>query len=251
MPEALPIAVQLYSLRNELEQDVKGTIERVAAKGYAGVEPYFSPIFEQVAAACQEFGLRASSTHAPLPVGDDRAKAKAMADAFNTSLLVVPAMPSERFTSASGVAETADLLLQGVEAAAEDGYELGYHNHDFEFVAVNGSTGYHLFVDQLDPRIFLELDTYWAQVGGQDLVKLIEQLGSRLKLLHIKDGPGRRGVPMTAVGDGVMSWQPIFEAATSAEWAVVELDESDGDMMTDIEKSYDYLTQAGFAYGNV
>jgi sugar phosphate isomerase/epimerase len=250
MPEALPLAVQLYSLRNELEKDLKGTIERVAAKGYAGVEPYFSPIFEQVAAACQEFGLKASSTHAPLPVGEDRAKAKAMVDAFNTSLLVVPAMPRERFGSASGVAETADLLRQGVEAAAEDGYELGYHNHDFEFVSVDGSTGYHLFIDQLDPRIFLELDTYWAQVGGQDVLKLVEELGTRLKLLHIKDGPGQRGDPNTAVGGGVMVWQPIFEAATSAEWAVVELDESGSDMLQDVEKSYDYLTQAGFAYGN-
>jgi sugar phosphate isomerase/epimerase len=250
MPEALPIGVQLYSLRNELEKDIKGTLERIAAKGYVAVEPYFSPIFEQVAAACQELGLKACSTHAPLPVGDDRAKSKAMIDAFNTSLLVVPAMPQERFTTAAGVAETADLLRQGADAAAEDGYELGYHNHDFEFVSVDGSTGYHLFIDQLDPRIFLELDTYWAQVGGQDLVSLVNQLGSRLKLLHIKDGPGRRGVPMTAVGDGVMVWQPLFEAATSAEWAIVELDETAGDMLTDIEKSYDYLIGAGLAYGN-
>jgi sugar phosphate isomerase/epimerase len=250
MPEALPIAVQLYSLRSELEQDVKGTIERVATKGYVGVEPYYSPGFEEVAAACQQFGLKACSTHAPLPVGGDRATTKAMAEAFNTSMVIVPYMPPERFNSASSVAETVKLLRQGVDVAAEDGYELGYHNHDFEFVAVDGSTGYHLFVDQLDPRIFLELDTYWAKVGGQDVAKLVEQLGSRLKMLHIKDGPGMRNVPMTAVGDGVMSWQPIFESATSAEWAIVEQDQSANDMMTDIEKSYDYLTQAGLAYGN-
>jgi sugar phosphate isomerase/epimerase len=249
MPEALPIAVQLYSVRNEMEKDLQGTLERIAAKGYGAVEATGYE-FEKVAAACQQLGLKVSSVHAPVPVGEDRAKVKAIAQAFNTRMIIVPYMPPERFTSADKVAEVVDLLNQGVGAASEDGYELGYHNHDFEFVDVDGSTAYQLLLDQLDPRIFIELDTYWAQVGGQNLVELINQLGSRLKLLHIKDGPAQRGVPMTAVGDGVIEWQPVFEAATSAEWAIVELDQSAGDMMQDIEKSYDYLTQAGFAYGN-
>lgn len=250
MPEALPIAVQLYSVRNELEKDLEGTIERLAAKGFLAVEG-FGYEFEKVAAACKHHGLKVCSTHGPAPVGENRAKSKAMVQAFDTGRLLVPWLPAERFASASSVQEVVDMLRESADAAAEDGYELGYHNHDFEFQPVEGSTGYHYLLDRLDPRVFIELDTYWAQVAGQDLVELVQHLGTRLKLLHIKDGQVNPAKPMTAVGDGVIAWAPVFEAATSAEWAIVELDESATDMMEAVEKSYDYLIGAGLAYGNL
>ncbi len=250
MPEALPIAVQLYSVRQELEQDLDGTIERLAAKGFLGVEG-FGYEFEKVAAACQRHNLKVCATHGPAPVGDNRAVALAMLQAFNTGRLIVPWLPGERFASASSVQEVVEMMRQGADAAAEEGFELGYHNHDFEFQPVEGRTAYHYLVDHLDSRVFIELDTYWVQVAGQDLVQLVQYLGDRLKLLHIKDGPVSPAKPMSAVGDGVIPWAPVFEAAGAAEWAIVELDESATDMMEAIEKSYDYLTGAGLAYGNV
>ena len=81
-------------------------------------------------------------------------------------------------------------LNQAAVKAADHGLRLGYHNHDFELSSiVGGRPGLEVLADALDPAVILEVDTYWAAVGGQDVPALLGRLGDRVRYLHVKDGP--------------------------------------------------------------
>ena len=95
--------------------------------------------------------------------------------------------------------------------------------------------------------MLLELDTYWAAVGGQDVPALLGRLGDRVRYLHVKDGPVTRDDPMTAVGAGRMPVAEILAAEPAADWHVVELDRCATDMMTAVGDSLAWLASHGLA----
>jgi sugar phosphate isomerase/epimerase len=90
--------------------------------------------------------------------------------------------------------------------------------------------------------VFAEVDIYWAQVGGSDPKDVVAALGSRVGLLHVKDGPADEPPsPMVAVGDGVVDIPGVLAASPTARWHIVELDRCDTDMFDAVERSYEYL----------
>jgi sugar phosphate isomerase/epimerase len=99
----------------------------------------------------------------------------------------------------------------------------------------------------LHESVVLEVDTYWAAVGGQDVPALLRRLGERVRYLHVKDGPVTRDDPMTAVGSGRMPVAEVLAAAPAAEWHVVELDRCGTDMMTAVGDSLAWLAAQGLA----
>jgi len=105
-----------------------------------------------------------------------------------------------------------------------------------------------VLADQLDDAVLLEVDTYWAAVGGQDVPALLGRLGDRVRYLHVKDGPVvSRDDFMTAVGAGRMPVAEILAASPSARWHVVELDRCATDMMTAVGDSLAWLVDRGLA----
>jgi sugar phosphate isomerase/epimerase len=104
-----------------------------------------------------------------------------------------------------------------------------------------------VLADRLDDVVILEVDTYWAAVGGQDVPALLGRLGERVRYLHVKDGPVTRDDPMTAVGAGRMPVAEILAASPSAGWHVVELDRCATDMMTAVGDSLTWLVDRGLA----
>ena len=135
--------------------------------------------------------------------------------------------------------------------AADNGLELGLHNHWWEMQPVEGHIPYEMLQELVDPAVFFELDVYWAKTAGRDPVALVSELGKRAPLLHIKDGPATPAAPMTAVGDGSLDIAAIVQAAhDTADWLVVELDVAATNMMHAVERSYEYLVGRGLAHGN-
>ena len=95
-----------------------------------------------------------------------------------------------------------------------------------------------------------EVDIYWAQVGGSDPKEIVTELGPRVGLLHVKDGPADSPKhPMVAVGDGVVDIPGVLDASPSARWHIVELDRCATDMFEAVERSYDYLVGGGYSGG--
>jgi len=247
-----PISIQLYTLRDQSEKDFRGVIEEVGRIGYAGVElaGLYGLSAADVRKLVEDNGMRVSSTHVQGRVdGDDIDRIADEAAATGAPFMVVPFLPPDRFTSADSVRKLAERISRAVEPTEARGMKLAYHNHNFEFVDVDGRTAYDVFVEALDPRVLLEVDIYWAQTGGADPAALVKELGPRVQLLHVKDGPCTTSDPMLAVGDGKVDVPGVLAANDSVEWHIVELDRYDGDMWDAVRRSYDYLVGNGLSVG--
>jgi sugar phosphate isomerase/epimerase len=251
---AAPIGIQLYTLRAEAEKDYAAVVRKIADMGYVGVEPAGVPGTTAQAAGklFRELGLQVPSAHLKLPLGDDKNEVLDTAGAIGAKRIVCPWLPPEGFSAADKIRATCDTLNQAAAVAAENGLQLVYHNHWFEYQAINGRYANEIMLEYLDPAVLFEVDTYWVKVAGQDPLQVIKNLGSRAPLLHIKDGPAdSREADMVAVGQGTLDWHSIIPAAAStAEWLIVELDRCATDMMTAVAESYSYLVGEGLARGH-
>jgi sugar phosphate isomerase/epimerase len=248
-----PIAVQLFSLRVEAARDFPAVIERVGRAGFAGVELaglYGMPPVE-LRRRLADAGLEIASVHVQPPIGDARERVLDEQEALGAKMLVVPFMPPDRFKTLDAIRAVAAEIAESHRNARARGMALGYHNHWWEFSTVHdGRSAHEILMGQLDPEIFVELDTYWARVGGRDPAKLLAELGPRVRLLHLKDGPADSSKsPMTAVGDGVLDFPAIVAASDTVQWHIVELDTCATDMFEAIEKSYRYLVGSGLSRG--
>ena len=245
---AKPAALQLYTVREQLATDRPGILKRIAGYGYGAVEPFGIINDPQgLRADLDAAGLSVSSAHSA-PVGEDAGAVIDAARVLGAETVIVPFLPPPRFADADGVRGVAAELNEAAARLAGEGMRLGYHNHDFELSSLIGGTpALEVLADQLDEAVLLEVDTYWAAVGGQDVVALLGRLGDRVQYLHVKDGPVvNREDFMTAVGSGRMPVAEIL-AASPSTWHVVELDRCATDMMTAVGDSLAWLTAQGLA----
>ncbi|MFC9325742.1 sugar phosphate isomerase/epimerase family protein [Kitasatospora sp. NPDC057015] len=248
MTATTPLAVQLYGLDQAMTADRHDTLRRLAAMGYTGVEPY--DILSDphgLRADLDEFGLRACSVHAWI-TGEQQDEILRALPVVGADTVILPYAAPERFADRAAVAALAGEINAAVRAAAEHGIRVGYHNHEFELsTLLDGVPALEVLADLLDPAVVLEVDTYWAAAGGQDVPALLRRLGDRVRHLHVKDGPVTvdREQPNVAVGSGRMPVPAILAAAPAAEWHIVELDQCATDLFDAMAQSHTYLTTKG------
>lgn len=248
-----PVSVQLYTLREQVAVDFPAVLARLGAKGYLGVElaglSGLTP--EQLSHALTVAGLELSSAHVGLNVEGGFDAALDLHRSLGCDTVVIPSMPHDAFSNLDDVRAVADRVNVAAESARSRGVTLGYHNHWWELAPMpDGRPALlHLF-DHLAPEVIAEVDIYWAQVGGSDPKAIVAELGERVGLLHVKDGPADvPPSPMVAVGDGVVDIAGVLAAAPSARWHIVELDRCATDMFDAVERSYDFLVGNGYSRG--
>ncbi|GIV95789.1 MAG: xylose isomerase [Herpetosiphonaceae bacterium] len=246
-----PIALQLYTLRNALARDFAGTIRRVAAMGYLGVETInVQGVAPDAAASLFEaLDLRVPSAHLPLPAGKQAAEVIRTASALGCDR-IVSTLGREFFSSLDRIRRTCELFNQAVEVAETNGFGFAVHNHWWEFQQVEGRAVYQVLLEELDPRVVFEIDIYWVKTAGHDPAAVLRQLGARAPLVHVKDGPAVQDAPMVAIGQGSLDIPAAIAAAEdAAEWLIVELDHCATDIFEAVERSYAYLVERGLARG--
>lgn len=239
-------SLQLYTVRKALEDDLAGTIAKVAAIGYTNVEPYnFVATADELATALKANQLSAPSGHAPLLRSDQDEIFKA-AQQLGIETVIDPHVDSTKWNTEEDIKATASALNAAAAKGAEYGIRVGYHNHEFELESrIDGRSALEVLADHLSPEVVLEVDTYWSVVGGEDPAELLKRLGDRVRFIHIKDGPLTKvDADQVAVGTGKMPIWEVIGAATSLEVGVVELDDFTGDIFDAITDSFNYL-QAG------
>ncbi|WP_022882839.1 sugar phosphate isomerase/epimerase family protein [Gryllotalpicola ginsengisoli] len=246
MTESL-LSVQLYTVREALQDDLAGTLARLAELGFTQVEPFNIMGLDSLEDGLAAAGLASPTAHQRF-VGEDLGPIFDRAAALGVQTLIDPHIDESRWRTAGEIARIADDLAAAAEAASAVGLKVGYHNHAFEFeTKVDGSTAYDIFVERLPENVFLELDTYWAAVGGSDPVALLKELGDRVVALHVKDGPAtHENKDQVAVGRGRLPIRAIIDAAPNA-LRVIELDDSRGDRFTAVADSVAFLKQEGLA----
>ena len=245
---ALPVAVQVYSVRDDAKADLRGTLEKIKEMGYAGVE--FAGLYDNAPADIKkmldEIGLVPVSAH--VPFADMRKDPKGvLADykEIGCKYVAVPYLVPEDRPGTGDFAQTIkDVEIIG-KAAKEIGIQLLYHNHDFEFELVDGKYALDLLYESVSAEYLkTELDLCWVNVGGENPADYLLKYSGRAPVVHLKDFVGSKSDDMyeligidkkvkktTAfelrpVGYGVQDWYTILNAAeeAGAEWVVVEQD---------------------------
>ncbi|MCG7310193.1 sugar phosphate isomerase/epimerase [Brachybacterium sp. ACRRE] len=272
---ALPLgSVQLYTLAQQFSDDMGGSLDKLAAIGLKNVEAFdFVRRPREIRSALDASGLASPTGHAPLlsdelwtpdgsiPTPANEVVFEAAAEIGMTTV-IDPFVPVERWLTQDGVKDIAERLNSAAETAKTFGLSVGYHNHAQEFLAsFDGKTAYEYMVSLLDPSVVIELDLFWAIVGGQNPTELVRSLGDRLVAVHVKDGVPPQGNPFAPdapdfdsasldqrhPGEGDVPTEDALHAAgDSLKYAVIEYDHTPGDVFEDVAASYAFLRDGGF-----
>lgn len=228
-PFGLPLGLQLYSVREQLQTDFAGTLKQVASVGYREVEAagFYEHSPDEVKKAMEDAGLRCVSGHYPFatlakgidPIIDFHKKIRAD--------YIICSSPGRRVPGSHGEPSLDDVKFnaeqfnkwgQQVKAA---GLQFGYHNHTGEFAPVDGQIPYDVLLKNTDPKlVVMELDCGWVTVGGGSPEHYLSTYSNRIHMLHVKDfksDPGhtsnRNPPPAAELGRGVSDYRKILQAA--------------------------------------
>jgi sugar phosphate isomerase/epimerase len=217
----LPVALQLWSLREEQKKDFAATVAAVAKIGYAGVELAGTGNLDAkgAKAALDAAGLRVAGMH--VGIGALTADLNAVVNdalLFGTRHVVCPSWPAAQFASAAACQRIGERLGEIGATFRSFGIQFGFHNHAAELKVIDGRTVFDWMLSAAAPRdLAAEVDVYWVHKGGQSPGKVLRDFGARCPLVHLKDEK--------ELGLGPVDFDEVFAAVDSvgaAEWYVVE-----------------------------
>ena len=246
----LPIAAQVYSVREQAEADFGKAMQQLADMGYDGVElaGLYGKSPKEIRACLDNAGLQAISAHVPMSdFEQDLDKTVQNYKEIGCKYVAIPFLDKEKWYGGSKYQDTLDTIVKVAEKCREAGMELLYHNHNFEFEKTPEG-GYQLdaFYDTIpSEELKTELDLCWVKVGGADPVTYLHKYSGRCPIVHVKDFIRKDGeVVLVAVGDGEVGADKVVPAAVEcgAKWLVIEQDtHTFGTPMENMEKSLNYV----------
>lgn len=246
------VAIQLYTLRDfcKTAEDFAVAMKKVKAIGYTAVQiSGVGPIpEEQLVAICKAEGLTICATHeSGAKILDETEAVIERLRKLGAKLTAYPYPAGVDFDNAEHV----DTLIRKLDIAGAKfraaGMKLGYHNHANEFYRpAGGKTFLERVYDETSPQnIVAELDTFWVQRGGGDVVEWVKRVAGRTPFIHLKDfkvAPNG-DISFCEVGSGTLDFKRIIAAAEAGgcEWFIVEQDSCPGDPFVSIKQSFDYI----------
>jgi len=265
-PLGLPLGIQLYSVRQQMMEDLDGALAAVSAAGYTEVEAAALPkkSAKEIRAALDKAGLRCISAHHPFP------ELHAHFDevvAFDKELgvqFIICSSPGYRTPSPAGTAGgqrlfslddwhyNAEQFNTLGEKTARSGIRFGYHNHTREFVVTDGKTPYMELLQLTDPKkVTFELDCGWAMVAAVNPAEIMKNHPHRISMLHVKDfklplnpSPENHDPKVTELGQGNVDYRPIFVQAAKTQQiqhAFVEQEAFDMPWKESLQVDADYM----------
>ena len=236
----IPIGLELYSVRNDLEKDLMGTVRNVAKMGYECVE-FYSPYYEwttdyakRVRKELDDLGIHCYSTHndsasfTPAGVG----KAIDLNQILGARYVVMAS--AGEVSDADGWKRVAETLNQANKTMQDQGLHAGYHNHDAEWKPVDGQKPIEILAANTDPGIALQLDVGTCLETGNDPVAWIERNPGRIRSMHCKDWSPKEGYRVL-FGEGTAPWAKLFAAAESKGGIEYYLIEQEGSRYSEQE----------------
>lgn len=265
---SLPIALQLYTVRDDAANDFYGTLKKVKEMGYEGVE--FAGLHgadpADVKRWCEELDLAPISAHVPfIDLLKNPIDILSTYADIGCKYVVFPYFMPEHRPSHPNFPYVIEYLTTISKAAKALGIQMLYHNHDFEFQTYKGQIALDVLYSKVPADLLqTEIDTCWASVGGVDPAEYVKKYTGRSPIVHLKDYFGERADDMyeligidgtrkqrpanfelRPIGSGIQNIPSILNAATAAgsEWVVVEQDFPSMDLtpMECAKKSIDYI----------
>ena len=243
-----PLGLQLYSLRNQLKQDVPGTLKQVKDWGFEEVEAY-SEFGANIAGAIKDAGLRCGAMH----IGYDRL-AKDMsgvlkdADALGVRTVINPYLPhkAQPFASREEILKAAEDFASWSTQCRAAGKRFGYHIHSQEFGPAPEGTLFDVLAKESGPEVGFEADVFWVTVGGADPVKLMGKYPGRFWFTHLKD-MAKNAAPDTprqeydklnvVLGTGKIDIKGVVAAGARAGVEMNYIEDESPDVLTQVPRS--------------
>ena len=258
------IGLQLYTVRDAMQQDPNGTLTKVAQIGYnsvegatyTGTEKFYGMDPKTFAGVLKQNNLIMPSSHYRL--GEEKTNGadtqgtmlhdwdRAVDDAATVGVkyMVCAYLSEEERGDIDHYKQLAEQFNKAGERCKKANIQFCYHNHDFEFAAQNGQLPYDVLLNNTDKDLVkMEIDLYWVTKAGHDPIELFNQHPGRFSLWHVKDMDNTSKHDFTEVGNGVIDFKKIFAKADKAglKYFFVEQDKCPGSPFDSITKSYNYI----------
>lgn len=241
---SIPVAVQLYTVRDEFEKDIKGTLKKVAEIGYSGVEFAGIPAIDakELKKELDNLGLKTAGFHIPLDqLKNDINNVIAYCTALDCRYIVCPWAEYKTIEDCDKMAENLSSIGR---VCNEEGIELCYHNHNHEFIKYDGEYALDILYSSVKPELLkAEIDVYWVKHAGEEPVSYMKKYRGRIPLLHIKDMDKGEEKEFAEIGNGIIDFKPIIEEAelSGTKWLIVEQDVCRRPPLESIEISFKNL----------
>jgi len=242
----IPIAVQLYSVRNVANNDLAGTLAAIAKMGYDGVEfaGYYGKDVKDIRKMLDDNKLKCAGTHTGL--GEFRNNFDRTVEihkTLGTPFMIVPGGLNRYYENVDTIKGIADEFNKFAERAKAADVSIGYHAHGYDAVKVDGVEAWERFFDATAPEVVMQMDVGNYLGGGGDPYRQIEKFKGRSKTVHLKE----HGRNQPIVGSGEVDWKRVFDLSEGdggVEWYVVE-DEVSPNSLERIEKCIVALREMG------
>lgn len=244
--------VQLYSVRDDMNKDLAGTIQKVAGIGYKEVElagyregKFYGKTPKEFQKLLKDNGLKAISGHVSTAVL--RSSLDQMIDDCMTvgqKFIVCPFTTPQERSTLDDFKKLVELFTKTGEACKKAGVSFAYHNHAFEFDKVEGQMLFDYLLDNIPANLMnMEIDLFWAVKAGVNPLNYFEKYPKRFPLWHVKDMDNTEKKEFTEVGNGTIDFKPIFQNASKAgmKHFFVEQDVCKRPPLESIKMSFDYL----------
>jgi sugar phosphate isomerase/epimerase len=238
----IPVGLELYSVRDELKQDLMGTVRSVAKMGYEDVE-FYSPYFDwtadyarQVRKLLDDLGIRCLSTHNDARVFDPENLSRAIElnQIIGSKFIVMASAGSVQ--GIDGWKKVAERLNQADHKLKPLGLRTGFHNHRTEFEVVDGQRPIEVLAANTHKDVTLQLDVGTCIEAGYDPVAWIDKNPGRIRSMHCKDwSPDPAKGYKVLFGEGVAPWKKLFDAAEKTGGIEFYLIEQEGSAYPAIE----------------
>jgi sugar phosphate isomerase/epimerase len=256
------LGVQLYTVRDVLPRKPKETLDAIRAIGYQEVEATYAgldalwPVLE--ASGLKPVSIHLDSTSVTKGNPDDLGPIFDKLKRRGFQYAVFPYLPEPERGGIDVIKGVAEKLNRAGEKCRAAGMTFCYHNHAFEFATEKGTTLFQVMLDNTDKKLVsFEVDAFWVSVAGLDPAAFVQKLSGRVPLLHVKDKAEgtpvmyKEAVAKTAfkeVGSGVMDIPGLLRAAAAAgvEHYIVEQDQTPGDPVDSLRKSFGYLSKLNY-----
>ena len=243
----IPLALQVYSVREAASRDLAAVLEKIAEMGYEGVEfaGYYGKDPKDIRKMLDDNGLKCCGTHTGIGEfrGDRFEKTAELHKTLGAKFMIVPGGIDGDLHDVEKNKRIAEEFNQFAEKAKPLGLCVGYHAHGGDAKLIDGIPAWERFFDATVPEVIMQMDIGNYQMGGGDPYKMIEKFKRRSKTVHLKEGgPGN-----PIIGDGTVEWQRVFdlcETVGGTEWYVVE-DEAGPSGFERIEKCITALRGMG------
>jgi sugar phosphate isomerase/epimerase len=223
----IPIALQLYSVREDCARDLPGVLAAVAKMGYEGVEfaGYHGYSAAELRRMLDDVGLKVAGTHIGLDtlLGEEFERSVEFHQTLGNKFPIVPGLAEERRNSKAAWLDTARVFNEIAEKLKPLGMQTGYHNHFIEFAPMEGEVPWDLFFGNTLPEVVMQFDTGNAMHGGADPIPFLERYPGRATTVHLKEYSATNDKAL--IGEGDIPWEEVFrlcETASGTEWYIVE-----------------------------